>query len=404
MSTAGYYKYQAYDPQGELQSGQLAAESEREALRMLQSRQLVPVKISFASQVDSKGGLGRRRIKQADLLDFTTGLRTLVEASVPIDKALRLLEGITESAAMREVVVNLRRDVKEGKSLAEAMEKRPDVFSRMYVNIVRAGEEGGILDRLLPDLADFLDTSARNRQALLSAMIYPVVLLVTGIISVILMLAFVVPQFAVMFEDSGTEIPASAAFLLALSEGVQNYGYLLLLAAGGAVLWWRWLDRDPERRRRKHARLLNLPMLGSLLLYRDCAVFARTLGALLQAGIPLIRALRVAREVVANDELTHHLLQVEDDVRGGAGLGLSLEKTGVFPTLLHQLVTVGEESGRTGSILIKTAATFDHYVKSQMSGLVSALQPALILFLGIAVGGITITMLSAVFSMNAVEF
>jgi general secretion pathway protein F len=150
--------------------------------------------------------------------------------------------------------------------------------------------------------------------------------------------------------------------------------------------------------------MLSLPLLGLLLLYRDCAIFARTLGALLTAGIPLIRALRVAREVVGNTELTRHLKQVEDDVRGGAGLGLSLERTNAFPTLLHQLVAVGEESGRTGSILLKTAATFDNYVKSQMQNLVSALQPALILLLGIAVGGITITMLSAVFSMNAVEF
>jgi len=231
-----------------------------------------------------------------------------------------------------------------------------------------------------------------------------VVLLVTGIISVFLLLVFVVPQFAIMFEDAGTEIPASAAFLLALSEGIQRYGYLVILFFVGVWFWWKWLDADPQRKLQKHAFLLRVPMLGALLLYKDCAVFARTLGALLEAGIPLIRALRVAREVVANTELTRHLKQVEDDVRGGAGLGLSMEKTNRFPTLLHQLITVGEESGRTGSILLKTAATFDMYVKNQMSSLVAALQPALILFLGIAVGGITITMLSAVFSMNSVEF
>ena len=150
--------------------------------------------------------------------------------------------------------------------------------------------------------------------------------------------------------------------------------------------------------------MLRTPLLGQLLLYRECAVFARTLGALLGAGIPLIRALRVSRDVVANTELIRLLTKVEEDVRGGAGLGISLEKALVFPTLLHQLVTVGEETGRTGSILLKTAETFDQTVKNQMASLVSALQPGLILILGIAVGGITITMLSAVFSMNAVQF
>lgn len=401
--SAGYYRYQAYDAQGNVQTGQINAESEREALKILQGKKLIPVKITRSEQDEGERSRGRK-VKGVHLLDFTTGLCTLVEARVPLDKALRLLEGITEAPAMRQLVITLRRDVKEGKSLAEAMETRPDVFSRMYINIVRAGEEGGILHQLLPDLVDFLETSGRNRSAILSAMIYPVVLLVTGIISVFLLLAFVVPQFAIMFEDAGTEIPASAAFLLALSEGIQRYGYLVILFFVGVWFWWKWLDADPQRKLQKHAFLLRVPMLGALLLYKDCAVFARTLGALLEAGIPLIRALRVAREVVSNTELTRHLKQVEDDVRGGAGLGLSMEKTNRFPTLLHQLITVGEESGRTGSILLKTAATFDMYVKNQMSSLVAALQPALILFLGIAVGGITITMLSAVFSMNSVEF
>jgi len=401
--SAGYYRYQAYDTQGNVQTGQINAESEREALKILQGKKLIPVKIARSEQDDGERSRGRK-VKGVHLLDFTTGLCTLVEARVPLDKALRLLEGITEASAMRQLVITLRRDVKEGKSLAEAMEMRPDVFSRMYINIVRAGEEGGILHQLLPDLVDFLETSGRNRSAILSAMIYPVVLLITGVISVFLLLAFVVPQFAIMFEDAGTEIPASAAFLLALSEGIQRYGYLVIVFFVGVWFWWKWLDADPQRKLHKHAFLLRVPMLGALLLYKDCAVFARTLGALLEAGIPLIRALRVAREVVANTELTRHLKQVEDDVRGGAGLGLSMEKTNRFPTLLHQLITVGEESGRTGSILLKTAATFDMYVKNQMSSLVAALQPALILFLGIAVGGITITMLSAVFSMNSVEF
>jgi general secretion pathway protein F len=403
MSTA-QYSYQAYDAQGRVQSGHIAADSEREAIRLLQGRQLTPVKIAPAAAGSSHSRAGRRRIRTVDLLDFTTGLRTLVDARVPLDRALRLLEGITSSVAMQQLVQTMRRDVKEGKSLVEAMESRPDVFSRMYINIVRAGEEGGILHQLLPGLAEFLETNAKNRQAIVTAMVYPIVLLVTGVLSVILLLVFVIPQFAIMFEDAGTDVPASAAFLLALSEGVQTWGYLVLLLAAAAVFWWRMQDRDPARKLRKHAFLLRTPLLGKLLLYRDCAVFARTLGALLGAGIPLIRALRVAREVVSNHELVRLLTRVEEEVRGGAGLGISLEKAGAFPTLLHQLVSVGEESGRTAAILVKTAETFDQNVKSQMSTLVSALQPALILLLGIAVGGITITMLSAVFSMNAVQF
>lgn len=397
-----YFKYQAFDAHGKMENGQLNAESEKDALRILRGKNLTPVKIQESKQ--GPEGARRRKISNADLLDFTNGLCTLVEARVPIDKALRLLDGITESPVMKELVLNLLRDVKEGKSLADAMESHPSVFSKMYVNIVRAGEEGGILHDLLPDLADFLDTNTKTRQAIVSAMIYPIVLLVTGVLSVFLLLVFVVPQFAAMFEDAGTGIPPSAAFLLNLSDFIQSYGYLFIILAVSLVFFWYRLNKDPVTKLQKDNFLLSLPLIGTLILYKECAVFSRTLGALLGAGIPLIRSLRVSREVVVNTVLSKHLTDVEEDVRGGAGLGISIEKTGIFPTLLHQLVAVGEESGRTSEILLKSASTFDNYVRTQMSVIVSAMQPTLIIFLAIAVGGITITMLSAVFSMNAVEF
>ncbi len=396
------FRYQAFDAGGNRQSGSLEAETEREAVRILQGRRLTPIRIQPGKA--ASWNFERRKISPASLLDFTNGLCTLVEARVPIDRALRLLEGMSGSAAMREIVRGLLREVKEGSSLAEAMEQHPGIFGKMYVNIVRAGEEGGILHELLPDLAEFLERNARTRQSIVSAMVYPVVLVITGILSVGLLMIFVIPQFAAMFVDSGAEIPASAATLLAMSEWLQNYGYLLLLLAGLAFLGWKRLDASAAGRLRKDAFLLSLPLLGNLLLYRECALFARTMGALMGAGIPLIRALRVAREVLVNSVLTGELARVEEDVRGGAGLGVSLEKTNRFPTLLHQLVGVGEESGRTADILLKAAETFDTQVRNQVATLVSALQPALIIILAIVVGGITITMLSAVFSMNTVEF
>ena len=396
------FKYQAFDNQGEIQAGQVNAESEREAIRILKGKNLTPIKIKESKKnVES---IRRKKVTNSDLLDFTNGLCTLVEARVPLDKALRLLDGITESPAMKALVLNLLGDVKEGKSLANAMEAHPAVFSKMYINIIRAGEEGGILHELLPDLTEFLQTSAQTRQAIVSAMIYPIVLLATGVISVFLLLVFVVPQFAAMFEDAGSDIPPSAAFLLNLSDFLQSYGLFLFITFILLIIIWQRLDNNYRSKLKKDKFLLSVPLMGTLILYKESAIFSRTLGALLGAGIPLIRSLRVSKEVVLNSFIVKHLDDVEEDVRGGTGLGLSLEKTGIFPTLLHQLVAVGEESGRTSSILIQSANTFDNLVRNQMSSIVSALQPALIIFLAIAVGGITITMLSAVFSMNAVEF
>lgn len=400
--SVNYYHYQAYDAKGNMTSGQLSAESEREAVAQLQARKLVPVRIKVASK--QSRAASSSKIRNADLVDFTNGLTTLVEARVPIDKALSLLEGITEKEPMKRLVASIRRDVKEGKSLADAMEQRPEVFSRLYFNMIRAGETGGILDQLLPDLANFLETAEETKKQIISAMVYPMVLLFVGIVSVALLLIFVVPQFTAMFEDVGSEIPGSAQFLLDLSNGIKAWGWLVLPLVAALGYGWHWINADRERRRNKDKWLLTVPLLGRVLLYKDVAVFARTLGALLGAGIPLIRGLRVAREVIANEELVRHLQQVEEDVRGGAGLGVSLARTRQFPVLLHQLVTVGEESGRTGPILKKLARTFDTYVRDEMARLVSALQPALIILLGVAVGGISVIMLSAVFSMNTVDF
>jgi general secretion pathway protein F len=400
--TLHHFQYEAADADGKLSSGFLSAESEREAVAQLQARRLVPVRLRQAGR--QAGPRGATRIHTADLVDFTEGLSTLVDARVPLDKALLLLEGLTEKEHMKRLVAAIRRDVKEGRSLADAMEARPEVFSRLYVSLVRAGETGGILDQLLPDLAGFLQAAEATRRQILAALTYPLVLLFTGVLSVILLLWFVVPQFTRMFEEVGTGIPPQAQLLLDLSEGLQRYGWLVLPLAAGVWYWLRQVERDAQRRRRKDAWLLTLPVIGSLLLHRDAAVFARTLGALLGAGIPLIRALRVARDVIHNQELLSVLEQVEEDVRGGTGLGVALAKTGRFPLLLHQLVTVGEETGRTAQILRKLALSFDTEVRDDMNRLVAALQPALILLMGVVVGGIIIVMLSAVFSMNTLEF
>ena len=397
-----HYQYQACDASGKMSNGLLSAESEREAVAQLQARKLVPVRLKLASQQIQTSSTSR--IRNADLVDFTNGLCTLVDARVPLDKALVLLEGITEKAHMKRLVAEIRRDVKEGKSLADAMELRPDVFSRLYVNIVRAGETGGILDQLLIDLAGFLESAEETKKQVISALTYPVVLLFTGILSVALLLIYVVPQFTKMFEDVGTGIPPQAQLLLNLSDGIKGYGWLLIPLI--ALVWYalRYINQDPQRRRAKDAWLLTLPIAGSVLLYREVAIFTRTLGALLGAGIPLIKSLRVAREVISNSELVHHLVQVEEDVRGGAGLGVALAKSKRFPVLLHQLVTVGEETGRTGIILKKLATNFETQVRDELNRLVNALQPALILLMGVVVGGIIIVMLSAVFSMNTLDF
>jgi len=395
------YTYQACDIEGNLKNGQLSAESEQEVVIILQNQQLIPLKVE---QQAESSQLFQPSIKNRDVIDFTNGLCTLIEAHVPLDRALGLLEGITEKQIVQQLVEDLRRDVKEGKSLADALRTRPDIFSHMYVNMVHAGEEGGILDQLLPKLADFLTAAEEAKRTILSSMIYPIILGVVGFLSVLLLMVFVVPSFATLFEDMGSNIPPSAAFLLGLSDWLRSYGWTLVGVP--VVLWygWRKLDATAERRLQRDEFMLSMPLFGQLILRSETSRFCRTLGALLGAGIPLLKALSIAKGVMENQSLVNSLVKIEDAVRGGTSLGKALVNDGKFPVLLAQLMIVGEEAGRTAPILNQLAETFDGYVKEQTSRLVAFLEPMLILVLGVVVGAIVITMLSAIFSINDMNF
>jgi len=317
---------------------------------------------------------------------------------------LALLEGLTDKPRVQQLIADLRADVKEGKSLAGALQARPEIFSRIYVNMVHAGEEGGILEQLLPKLANFLAVADEAKRTIISSMIYPIILLIVGILSVTLLMIFVVPQFTSLFEDFGAEMPASAAFLMNFSAWLKSYGWTLLFLPVIAIFGWKQLDTTPERQLQRDQLLLDLPLLGNLLLQSESSRFCRTLGALLDAGIPLLKSLHIVQGIMENQVLTTALAQVEEAVRGGTSLGKALVNTGKFPVLLAQLVIVGEEAGRTSSILNKLAETFDANVKQQTSRLVALMEPVLILFLGIVVGAIVITMLSAVFSINDIQY
>jgi len=401
------YSYQACDASGKMQTGELSAENEQEVVANLQSRQLIPIKVTQKAEKggsDSLFNFGRKAFSNRDLIDFTNGLCTLVEARVPIDRALALLEGLTEKPTAQQLIADLRQDVKEGKSLADALQTRPEIFSRMYVNMVHAGEEGGILEELLPKLADFLSAADEAKRTVISSLIYPMILAVVGVMSVILLLVFVVPQFAMLFQDMGDAIPASAAFLLATSDWLQSYGWTLIGVPFLFWFGWKQLDTTPERRYQRDQFLLNLPLFGNLLLQAESSRFCRTLGSLLGAGIPLLKALHIVRGVLENQVLADTLQQTEEAVRGGTSLGKSLSSHKKFPVLLSQLVIVGEESGRTALILEQLAQKFDENVKQQTARLVAMVEPLLIVILGIVVGSVVIIMLSAVFSITQINY
>lgn len=399
------YQYQACDTIGNIQSGQISADSEHEAVALLQARKLIPISVKQSTERENGQTLfSRGGVSTADVIQFTNGLCTLVETHVPLDRSLALLESLTEKPSMRRLVSTLRREVKEGKSLAEALRGFPQVFSTMYVNMVHAGEEGGILDKLLPRLERFLEQAEESRRTIISALIYPAILATVGILSIVLLLVFVVPKFAVLFADMGTAMPASAAVLLGVSAWLKSYGWTLLPVPLIFFFLWKQWGATPERLAERDASLLQLPLFGGLILHTESSRFCRTLGALLGAGIPLLKALHIVRGVINNCALRNALEQVEEAVRSGISLGKALDSSGCFPLVLSQLVIVGEESGRTAMVLDKLAESFDTQVRHRTSRMVAMVEPLLILFLGVVVGAVVITMLSAVFSINDVQY
>ena len=396
------YQYQAADVTGKLSVGRISAETKADALAQLRSQKLMPVRLEASGgQADNKSG---KKMSAEDLADFTTSLAVLMEARVPIDKALNLMIGISAKDETRNLVVSLREDIKEGKSLAEAMSRFPRVFGRLYISLVRAGEAGGILDKLLPQLSEFIETSDANRKAVISALTYPLVLVVVGITSALAILFFVLPSFSEVFENSGMPVPEAAQFLMSISDGLKMWGWTVVPVVLLVVYAWKYNGSTPEKKINRDAQMLRLPLLGDFLRYRDSAIFSRTLGALLKAGIPLVSALRIASDGLFNASLSSQLRQVEEDVRGGAALGRSITKCEGFPLLLGQLISIGEESGRSAPILLKLAEIFDAMVKDQTKRFVGILQPALIVVMGVMVGGLVVIMLSAVFSINTLDF
>jgi general secretion pathway protein F len=252
--------------------------------------------------------------------------------------------------------------------------------------------------------AEFIETSDTNRKAVISALTYPAMLMFVGIVSVVALLFFVVPMFAGVFEGVGMAVPEAAQFLMDLSNGLKHWGWTVVPVVLLTVYAWRYNGSTPARRTNRDAQMLRVPLLGDFLRFRDSAIFSRTLGALLKAGIPLVTALRIAGDGLFNAALRSQIRQVEEDVRGGAALGRSISKCEGLPLLLGQLITIGEESGRTPQILLKLAEIFDSMVKDQTKRFVSILQPSLIVFMGVMVGGIVVVMLSAVFSINTLDF
>lgn len=390
------YSYRATTMDGTVLEGSIEAADEKTAIERLKNTGMIPLSIKAPTE---QGLLFkfRWRITHGELTAFTAELSTLLSAGLPLDRCLNILAEISVSRRMKELVQSLLKSIREGGSFSDALQKHPEMFPRIYVNLVRAGETGAVLDVVLEKLSDFLESSKELKDHVYSAMIYPLILVVTGGISIIILLTFVLPRFSAIFSELGSSLPLATQTLLALSNAATFYGWFFILLFFGALITGRAYIASARGRRRWD--YLKLTLMKDLIIKLETARFCRTLGTLLVSGVPLLQALNNAREVIGNSIVASSIEAVSKGAKEGKGISAPLSRAGVFPPLALSMIKVGEETGQLDQMLIKIAVTYEKILKQAVKRFMTILEPIMILAMGLIIGFIVISMLLAVFSI-----
>jgi type II secretory pathway component PulF len=399
----GTFRYVATDESAQVVHGTLDADDERAGLERLRERGLYPIRLEPDGTVPARAWsllrLGGQPTRQEVLL-FSQQLHVLLEAGLEVDRGLAILAELAAPGRIEPIIRAVLTDVQAGLSLADSLAKHPRVFSKLYVNMVKAGEAGGVLELVLRRLAAFLESERAIRSEVLSAGLYPSLVMAIGVGSVVFLLNFVVPRFAWLFAETSRSLPWSTRLLLEISAFTASYWWLIVLALTMGWLGARgYLETEPGRLRWDHVKL-RAPLVGKLIRELEVGRFARTAGTLLQSGVPILTVLRIVSETVGNAAIAATLPQIHERVRRGEGLARPLRECGVFPALAVHLARVGEETGRLEEMLLRVADVYDDRVKTSLRRLLSLLEPLMILGLGIVVGFIVLSMLLAIFTIS----
>ncbi len=344
--------------------------------------------------------LGRRGMNAREVGEFTQQLSTLLVAGLPLDRSLQVMLELSENERVKRTVVEIRDRVREGGSLSDALEEQHGAFNRLFVNMVRAGEVGGTLDVTLVRLTDYLERSRDLKDSVISALIYPILLLVLAAGSLILLLVYVIPQFTPIFEELGGDLPFITRVVLGAGSILQNFWWAIILVTFFVVVQFRRMLADPDKRFVWDGRVLNMKWVGDLVGKIEIARLSRTLGTLLTNGVPLLAALSIARNVLNNTVLRKDVNDAAREVKTGGSLARNLAGSGRFPRLALQMISVGEETGQLDTMLMKVSDTYDMEVRNTIDRLLSVFTPVVTLLLAVLIGTIVLSVLVAILSIN----
>lgn len=398
------YHYQALNARGELLDGQMEAASNTEVIARLQEQGHLPVEAKLASEARGaslwKGLFKPKPFAGSRLVQFTQQLATLLGAGQPLDRALGILLELPEDEVARRTIADVRDAVRGGSSLSSALERQHGTFSRLYINMVRAGEAGGSMHETLLRLADYLERARALQGRVINALIYPAILLTMVGLSLLFLLGYVVPQFAAMYESLDAELPLFTRIVLGLGLFVRDWWIILLAIPALALLWVDRKRRDPAFRERLDAWVLERKFAGSLIARIETARLARTLGTLVRNGVPLLTALGIGRNVLGNRVLAADVEAAADEVKNGVALSTALARGKRFPRLALQMIAVGEESGALDAMLVKTAETFEQETALGLDRMLAALVPVVTVVLAVVIGIVVMSVLLPLYDLT----
>ncbi|MDE2257201.1 MAG: type II secretion system inner membrane protein GspF [Xanthomonadaceae bacterium] len=375
------FRYKAVTPTDDILEGQLEVATNDEAVARIQDAGNIPLEIRAASEgggASSFAGLfARAAMSPAQVLQFTQQLSTLLGAGQPLDRALQILLELPEGEKARRIIERIRDHVRGGAPLSDGLEAEPQVFSKLYVNMVRAGEVGGALDTTLARLAQYLERAKALKESVINALIYPAILIVMVFAALFVLLVFVVPQFAPMFKDMNVELPTITLVVLFIGDTLRDFWWGIAGLVFVGIMAARRQLADPPARLKFDAWVLRRRLFGTLVAKLETARLARTLGTLLKNGVPLLTALGIGRNVLGNSALAQAVDAATEEVKTGGGLAFALAQSKRFPKLALQMIAVGEESGALDDMLLKVADTFDTEAKNTVDRLLAALVPAI---------------------------
>jgi len=400
MST---FFFRAVATDGRLRTGSFTAETEKAVAQELRKQGLTPIYVGAQQKKSLRLKMpamlaGKRR----DVLFFTQELSTLLNAGIPVDRALSITGELTERPHFRFILLDILRVLKGGKTLADSLAVHPDYFSGLYVNMVRAGEASGSLAGVFDRLADFERSRDDLRSYIISAMIYPTLLALVGLGSIFVLLNFVVPRFATVFSESRMKTPTPMAIMLELSKIVQNYWWMAALALAAAITAWSLYIGTPRGRLWWDTLRLRIPLLGDALRKAETARFASAMATLVANSVPLVQSIGISAAILNNRLIANALVGVAQGVKRGEGIAGPLRKSGVFPPLAPHLLTVGEETGRLDQMFKRMAEIYDADTRAAIKRFTALFEPLVILIMGVMVGAMILSMLLAITSINDV--